>query len=296
MKYPTPTNPMSKPWKCQLQEYCQRVKVPLPIYTTVERGGRWECRVSACEYAETGELGASKVEAESSAARKLYERLIRLGSFSDPDRVREERVREERVREDRRSDPNTVTHRLLDEIRDQREIPRPFQREERPRVERPRERIDELLTVPIGPRPLTPEQRGDREEPERKYPRPIGPSRMTPQEMSAMMARSSNTLRFPNNIFGDDFISHLSMVVQNKQVEVCSNLLEVPTDVPVRVLLTEIPSECILSEFGIVAGGRACVTITIPRAHQEFSFQATTLVHLIMRRNAHSCALRGVAV
>lgn len=279
---------MSKPWKNHLQEYCQHLRIPLPVYTTVERGGQWECRVSAHGYTESGDPGASKVEAESSAARKLYERLIRLGSFSDPNRVREERSREERSREervseDRRSGPNAVTHHLLDEMRDRRSQPREDS-----------ERSSELLTVPIGPRPISPDP--EPHSSERKYPLPIGPARMTPQEMSSHLSRTSNQLRFANNIFGDDFISHLTMVVRNKQIEICSNLLEVPPEVPVRILLTDIPTECILSEFVILTGGRACVTITIPRSHQELSLQASTLVHLVMHRQAQSCALRGIAV
>lgn len=70
---------MSRPVKCLLQEYFQKISEPLPEYITCMNGGTsnqpmWECTVQLCNgNSYTAQGYGKKVDVESTAAQKAYD-------------------------------------------------------------------------------------------------------------------------------------------------------------------------------------------------------------------------------
>ena len=70
------TGPVSKDPKSKLKEYCEKNKLPQPVYEALECGdARHRVRVTISGKCFDGELRTSKKEAEKSAAQKALAQL-----------------------------------------------------------------------------------------------------------------------------------------------------------------------------------------------------------------------------
>ena len=72
---PGPVSPAKDP-KSKLKEYCEKKKLPQPVYEALECGdARHRVRVTISKKSFDGELMTSKKEAEKSAAQKALAQL-----------------------------------------------------------------------------------------------------------------------------------------------------------------------------------------------------------------------------
>ena len=70
------TGPVSKDPKSKLKEYCEKNKLPQPVYEALQCGdARHQVKVMLCGKTFAGELKTGKKEAEKSAAQKALAQL-----------------------------------------------------------------------------------------------------------------------------------------------------------------------------------------------------------------------------
>ena len=74
---PAPVSPANKDPKSRLKEYCEKNRLPQPVYEVVECGdARHQVRVKVSGKSFYGELKTAKKEAEKSAAQKALAKLL----------------------------------------------------------------------------------------------------------------------------------------------------------------------------------------------------------------------------
>ena len=74
---PAPVSPANKDPKSRLKEYCEKNRLPRPVYEVVECGdARHQVRVKVSGKSFDGELKTAKKEAEKSAAQKALAKLL----------------------------------------------------------------------------------------------------------------------------------------------------------------------------------------------------------------------------
>ena len=74
---PAPVSPANKDSKSRLKEYCEKNRLPRPVYEVVECGdARHQVRVKVSGKSFDGELKTAKKEAEKSAAQMALAKLL----------------------------------------------------------------------------------------------------------------------------------------------------------------------------------------------------------------------------
>jgi hypothetical protein len=239
------------PWKNRLQEYCHSRGLPLPIYNSRRNGKLWLSTARVNNITESGQPEPRKVDSEFIAAKRLFLKLLSSESPSAPLNLQ---PRENRVssKEDRKDRP----------IREENEggFFDLFAR-----------RIQELSTM------------SNSSSVERSLPPRSQEPELTVQQVVVQRER-----RFPNNIFDNELLDHLHIIIRGKNVEITNNPDYVSEDVPIVIHLN-----IRVSEIKTTLGSNS-VRIDIPLMEDRASFQAMMLLSACMELGAASCSIVGL--
>jgi hypothetical protein len=114
------------------------------------------------------------------------------------------------------------------------------------------------------------------------------PPRSQEPELTVQQVVVQRERRFPNNIFDNELLDHLHIIIRGKNVEITNNPDYVSEDVPIVIHLN-----IRVSEIKTTLGSNS-VRIDIPLMEDRASFQAMMLLSACMELGAASCSIVGL--
>jgi hypothetical protein len=257
-------------WKNKLQELCHSRRLEAPVYTSFNvnttDGLKWGSSVEVDGISSNGGLFDRKVDSEQAAAEQLYNLFIEFDEPGEDDLV------------------SSVIYDGIDWVLQRRAterdtlLPSPRESIHRTRSRESIHRTRSRITTPVhnhsatGPAPVHNHSA-------------TGPVPVHSEPASISLLRE---LHFPNSIFDEQFLSHLTYLVRNKNVEICNISDYVSNDSPVVIYL--IPN---IQTINSTTNYRS-VRVEVPLLQNRESFQAMIFLSICMELGADSCSIIGM--
>lgn len=116
-------------------------------------------------------------------------------------------------------------------------------------------------------------------------------SQRIPQRFHLERNRLFQEVKFENNYFNEEFLSHFELVVRNKHIEICNNPEYKSIDAPVIIYLDSQTDQITSNLLNNLT-----VRINIPAIYQREAFQASIILTMCMELGASSCSVISIPV